>query len=54
MAEQLQNGKWSPVVWCDGFVNMVELVNNDFKMVECNTKEEAEQKEKQYYNFWNK
>lgn len=55
MAEQLQNGKWSPIVWRDGvIVNMIELVNNDFKLVECDTKEEAEQKEKEYNQIWNK
>ena len=53
MAEQLKNGKWSPVVWRDGFVNMVELVGNDYKIIECNTQQQAEEMEKQYYKFWN-
>lgn len=54
MAEQLQNGKWNPVVWRDGFVNMVELVNDEFRLVECNTLKEAEILEEKYKKFWSK
>ena len=52
MARQLSNGKWNPVVYSQGFVGMTELVNGEWKAVECNTKEEAEQKEKEYNDFW--
>jgi hypothetical protein len=54
MAQQLSNGKWNPVVFCDGFVNMTELVNDEYRLVECDTQEEAEQKEKEYREFWSK
>jgi hypothetical protein len=54
MAQQLSNGKYNPVVWCDGFVNMTELVNDEYRLVECDTQEEAEQKEKEYREFWSK
>lgn len=52
MAQQLSNGKWNPIVYDQGFVNMVELINDEWKLVECDTKEEAEQKEKEYREFW--
>jgi hypothetical protein len=54
VAEKLSNGKYNPVVWRDGFVNMVELVDNEFKLVECNTLEEAEILEEKYKEFWSK
>lgn len=52
MARQLKNGKWNPVVYDNGFVSMTYLVDNEWKYVECNTKEDAEQKEKEYREFW--
>lgn len=52
MARQLGNGKWNPVVYCNGFVGMTNLINGEWKLVECNTKEEAEAKEKRYKEFW--
>lgn len=52
MARKLQNGKWNPVIFDDGFIGMRELKNGKWNLVECNTKEEAEQKEKEYNNFW--
>lgn len=48
MARQLNNGKWNPVVYDGGAVYMRELVNGEWKLVECDTKEEAEVKEKEY------
>lgn len=54
MAKQLSNGKWNPVIYNNGFVNMVELINNKWQLVECDSKKEAEQKEKEYRNFWSK
>lgn len=52
MARQLHNRKWNPVIFDNGFVGMMELKNREWKLVECDTKEEAEQKEKEYYSFW--
>lgn len=54
MARQLFNGNWNPVVWDCGNVYMVELIDNEWKFVECKTREEAEQKEKEYRDFWAK
>jgi hypothetical protein len=54
VAEKLSNGKYNPVVWRDGFVNMVELVNDEFQLVECNTLEEAEKLEEEYKKIWSK
>ena len=55
MAQQLSNGKWNPIVWDNGYVGMVELtngINGVWKPIECDTKEEAEQMEKEYREFW--
>lgn len=52
MARQLNNGKWNPVVYDNGYVGMVDLIDGKWKLVECDTKEEAEQKEKEYRDFW--
>lgn len=54
MAQQLSNGKWNPVVFCDGFVGMTELTDEGWKFVECDTEEEAEAEEKRYREFWSK
>lgn len=54
MARQLNNGKWNPVVYSNGFVGMTDLINGEWKLVECDTEEEAEQKEKEYIEFWKK
>jgi hypothetical protein len=54
VAEKLSNGKYNPVVWRDGFVNMVELVDDEFQLIECNTLEEAEKLEEEYKKFWSK
>lgn len=52
MAMQLSNGKWNPVVYDNGFIGMTDLVDGKYILVECDTKEEAEQKEKEYNDFW--
>lgn len=39
MAMQLDNGKWNPVVYSNGFVNMTDLVDGKCILVECDTKE---------------
>lgn len=52
MAQQLKNGKWNPVIYSNGYVGMTELINGEWKFVECDTEEEAEQKEKEYRDFW--
>lgn len=48
MARQLDNGKWNPVVYSNGYVGMTNLVDEEWKTVEYDTKEEAEAKEKGY------
>lgn len=53
MARQLYNGNWNPVIWDEGYCHMVELIDGEWKFVECNTKEEAERKEREYRDFWN-
>lgn len=52
MARQLWNGKWNPVVYDNGYVLMVDLVDGEWKLVECDTQTEAEEKEKEYNDFW--
>lgn len=52
MARQLNNGKWNPVIYNNGYVGMTDLVNGEWELVECDTKEEAEHKEKEYRDFW--
>ena len=52
MARQLRNGKWNPVVYDKGYVPMVDLIDREWKLVECDTEEEAKQKEKEYRDFW--
>ena len=54
MARQLSNGKWNPVVYDNGYVGMTELTDEGWRVIECNTKEEAEAEEKRYREFWNK
>ena len=52
MARQLNNGKWNPVVYDNGCVGMMDLIDGEWKLVECSTKEEAEEKEEEYKDFW--
>lgn len=52
MARKTSDGKYIPVVYDKGFVDMVELKDGKWKVVECDTLEEAEQKEKEYKEFW--
>lgn len=52
MARKSLDGKYIPVVYDKGFVDMVELKDGKWKVVECDTLEEAEQKEKEYKEFW--
>lgn len=52
MARQLNNGKWNPVVWSNGYVGMTELIDGDWKLLECDTEEEAKQIEVEYREFW--
>lgn len=52
MARQLNNGKWNPVVYDNGYVSMVDLINGEWKLVECDTEEEAKQIEVEYREFW--
>lgn len=57
MAQQLTNGKWNPIVFDRGFgfpVAMVELIGNEWKTVECDTTEQAEAKERECNEFWNR
>ena len=52
MARKTSDGKYIPVVYDKGFVDMVELKDGEWKVVECDTLEEAEQKKKEYKEFW--
>ena len=52
MARKTLDGKYIPVVYDKGFVDMVELKDGEWKVVECGTLEEAEQKEREYKEFW--
>ena len=52
MTRKTSDGKYIPVVYDKGFVDMVELKDGKWKVVECDTLEEAEQKEKEYKEFW--
>ena len=52
MARKTSDGKYIPVVYDKGFVDMVELKDGEWKVVEYNTLKEAEQKEKEYKEFW--
>ena len=52
VARQLMNGKWNPVVYSNGYVGMTDLINGEWKLVECDTKEDAEHMEKEYRDFW--
>lgn len=52
MVRKTSDGKYIPVVYDKGFVDMVELKDGKWKVVECDTLEEAEQKEKEYKEFW--
>lgn len=52
MAIKTASGKYVPVVYDKGFVDMMELKDGEWQVVECNTLEEAEQKEKEYKEFW--
>ena len=46
------NNKWIPVVYDKGFIEMTTLVNNEWKIVKCDTKQEAERLEQEYKEFW--
>lgn len=48
MARQNKNGKWQPVIYDHGFVELTELINDKWTYVECDTKEEAEEQERLY------
>lgn len=50
MARQNKNGKWNPIIFDHGFIELTELINNEWAYVECDTKEEAEEQEQLYYN----
>ena len=52
MARKTSDGKYIPVVYDKGFVDMVELKDGEWKVVEYNTLKEAEQKEKEHKEFW--
>ena len=52
MARKSLDGKYIPVVYDKGFVAMVELKDGEWKVVEYDTLEESEQKEKEYKEFW--
>ena len=52
MARQLNNGKWNPVVYNNGYVGMVELIDGNWKLIECNDEEEARRMEAAYREFW--
>lgn len=54
MARQLSNGKWNPVVYDNGYVGMTTLTDDGWKLVECDTEEEAEAEERRYRDFWSK
>lgn len=48
MPRQNTFGKWYPIVYDKGLVQMVELINDKWVYIECDTKEEAEELENQY------
>lgn len=50
MARKNKEGKYIPVI---KNVEMTEIINGKWKTVKCNTLEEAEHLEKDYYEFWN-
>ena len=53
MARQLCSGKWNPVVYDNGYVPMMYCTTDgEWNFVECDTKEEAEQQERDYNDFW--
>ena len=52
MARKTSDGKYIPVVYDKGFVDMVELKDGKWKVVECDMLEEAEQKEREDKEFW--
>lgn len=52
MARKTSDGKYIPVVYDKGFVDMVELKDGEWKVVEYNTLKEAEQKENEHKEFW--
>ena len=52
MARKLSNGKWNPVVYSSGYVGMVELIKGNWKLIECDTEEEARRMEVSYREFW--
>lgn len=52
MARKISGEKYIPVVYDKGFVDMVELKDGEWKVVEYDTLEKAEQKEKEYKDFW--
>lgn len=52
MARQLDNGKWNPVIYSNGYVGMMELIDGEWEFIEYDTEEEAKIKEEEYRDFW--
>ena len=52
MARKALEGKYIPVIVDKGFVDMVELKDGEWEVVEYDTLEKAEQKEREYKEFW--
>ena len=52
MARKTLEGKYIPVIFDKGFVDMVELKDGEWEAVEYDTLEKAEQKEREYKEFW--
>ena len=52
MARKTLEGKYIPVIFDKGFVDMVELKDGEWEVVEYETLEKAEQKEREYKEFW--
>ena len=50
MARKNKEGKYIPVI---KGVEMTEIIYGQWITVKCNTLEEAERLEKEYYEFWN-
>ena len=52
MARKTLEGKYIPVIFDKGFVDMVELKDGEWEVVEYDILEKAEQKEREYKEFW--
>ena len=52
MVQQLKNGKYNPIVPVIHGWDYVPMVNDDGSLVECDTKEEAEQLRIEYIRVW--